>query len=317
MCMCVYMHVYMYMYMCNVHMCPCIHRTHPPHASTARINTPRTHVHTAQVDFTEFVAYWRSIKADLKLDEITDMFRRFDKDGSGELNQKEFLNLLNQVPTPPQALRTEPGMLPPGMIFSLHATPLHSSVHDVLHHPCMPYPLTPSMHPPPLQVFPEHCEENETHVAAEFAAADADSSEGVSFPEFLCYYERLKRLYDKNLDDEERKARAAAEREARRASVNDPMVTCACGQPFLASVLPTHQRSCVACKPVATPEGGGQGDEVDGNGFVPCKICGRTFFPDRLPKHVRVCEQKNGKVSGIRPTMTDGATLTRGAYGTE
>ena len=44
--------------------------------------------------------------------------------------------------------------------------------------------------------------------------------------------------------------------------------------------------------------------------------CGRTFFPDRLPKHIRVCKAREAKEgsSGIRPTMTDGATITRGAY---
>ena len=35
-----------------------------------------------------------------------------------------------------------------------------------------------------------------------------------------------------------------------------------------------------------------------------------------LPKHLRVCKAKQAREgsSGIRPTMTDGINLTRGAY---
>jgi len=43
----------------------------------------------------------------------------------------------------------------------------------------------------------------------------------------------------------------------------------------------------------------------DPNGFVPCRYCGRTFFPDRVPKHEAVCPKK-GSIHGIRPTMTPG-----------
>ena len=48
------------------------------------------------------------------------------------------------------------------------------------------------------QVFPEHCDENERHVAAEFAAADSDGSDGISLSEFIGYYSRLKQLYADN-----------------------------------------------------------------------------------------------------------------------
>ena len=54
-------------------------------------------------------------------------------------------------------------------------------------------------HRPPLssspQVFPEHCEENERHVEEEFTTADLDASDGISFPEFVMYYQRLQGLY--------------------------------------------------------------------------------------------------------------------------
>ena len=49
--------------------------------------------------------------------------------------------------------------------------------------------------------------------------------------------------------------------------------------------------------------------------FVPCQFCGRTFFPDRLAPHLRVCKKKQElRPNGCRPTMTDGATVTVGQY---
>ena len=56
--------------------------------------------------------------------------------------------------------------------------------------------------------------------------------------------------------------------------------------------------------------------ENDANTFVPCEWCGRTFFPDRLPIHLRVCKQRKAQepITGIRPTIVDGRTEIMGRY---
>ena len=38
---------------------------------------------------------------------------------------------------------------------------------------------------------------------------------------------------------------------------------------------------------------------------MPCEWCGRTFFPDRLPVHKRVCKKKP-RGNGCRETTVDG-----------
>lgn len=51
------------------------------------------------------------------------------------------------------------------------------------------------------------------------------------------------------------------------------------------------------------------------NVFVACQWCGRTFFPDRLPVHLRVCKLKGqAEITGIRPTITDGRSEIMGRY---
>ena len=102
-----------------------------------------------------------------------------------------------------------------------------------------------------------------------------------------------------------------------------------CGESFLPHLRPKHERSCPAVRPaqksvrfapnpdevrpLARPKQGqqGPGDGADAtdagvelpsvahadngsNSFVACGKCGRTFFPDRLPVHLRVCK-------GVRP----------------
>ena len=171
------------------------------------------------------------------------------------------------------------------------------------------------------QVFPEHCDDNERIVAAEFAMADVDGSDGISYPEFVLYYQRLKQLYDAQEDAAAAAARKAAEKAARLASIASPLVACpGCGVEFISDAIETHQRSCEAyemwLRKGAGAGGGGGGGKgaVDENGFVACQYCKRTFFPDRLAKHVGTCKAKHGKGDGIRSTMTDGATVTKGQY---
>ena len=106
------------------------------------------------------------------------------------------------------------------------------------------------------QIFPEHCDENEERCVEQFKALDADGSGGITFPEFIAHYDALKALYNgwesPAPSEAELEALAAAE-EARRLAeleaLEAALVECACGLRFLPSVLPEHQRSCVAITP--------------------------------------------------------------------
>ena len=46
------------------------------------------------------------------------------------------------------------------------------------------------------QIFPEHCNENELRAVEQFPEADTDGSGGISFPEFIAYFDVLRTLYD-------------------------------------------------------------------------------------------------------------------------
>ena len=236
---------------------------------------------SGHIDFPEFARMYvemRDTEIDPRFEEACRMFDFFDADKSGELDPDEFLCLLNQV-------------------------------------------------------FPEYCEENEARAVEQFEEADLDGSGGISFAEFIAFYDILKRIYD-NYDkgpSAEELAAIEAEEEARRlAELDAALIQCKCGLSFLPSVLPQHQRSCEACAPkkkevaFADDENKkkkGRRKSVefadnDSNSFVACEWCARTFFPDRLPVHYRVCkarlEAEGG--GGIRATMTDGKHVTMGLY---
>ena len=172
------------------------------------------------------------------------------------------------------------------------------------------------------QIFPERCDENQRIVDAEFAAADVDGSNGISYPEFVMYYHRLRALYDALEDPDDAAARKAAEKEARLQSIAAPLVPCpGCKVDFLADVLDVHQRSCEAYELWLRSGGGAAGagnggaQDLDENGFVGCQWCGRRFFPDRLPVHLRSCKKKKEQDGQLcRETMVDGQTLSRGKY---
>lgn len=242
------------------------------------------------VDFDEFTRRYLEMReaVDPKYDEACAMFDFFDVDANGTLSPDEFLSLLNQV-------------------------------------------------------FPERCEENERRAINEFPEADTDGSGGISFPEFIAYFDVLRNLYE----DEPMApppALSAAEQAAQdmreTAELLAPLVTCLCGKAFLPSVLPQHQRACEACKsqrgevtfleeeyqdpfssdaPPPARERSRSSVEFGDNGsnsFVPCEWCGRTFFPDRLQVHLKVCKARTDveqAVSGIRSTYSDGQ-CTVGLY---
>jgi len=176
------------------------------------------------------------------------------------------------------------------------------------------------------QIFPEHCEENEQHVAKEFEIADVNSSDGVCFEEFLMYYARLKTLYAivDSKDPTDAAERTDEVVSAQRESLAASMVACrGCGCDFLPDRIAAHERACEKCNPskagpaaaLSCPETSIQFAADNGpNNFVPCELCGRRFFPDRLPVHIRVCKKKHGHGCGVRETMADGQSITVGHY---
>ena len=111
-----------------------------------------------------------------------------------------------------------------------------------------------------------------------------------------------------------------------------------CGESFLAHLRPKHQRSCPAVskpakktvrfrdperalpKPGEAPTDGAAEDAAlekasiafadnGSNSFVACDKCGRTFFPDRLPVHMRACRGGKGKGGGGATTEDTAARL--------
>lgn len=116
-------------------------------------------------------------------------------------------------------------------------------------------------------------------------------------------------------------------------SLREELVVCSgCGESFLPHVLPRHQRSCAAVRPTkgkksvrfqppTPPQDPLSSDAPDrplpvmrevasieyaengSNSFVPCEKCGRTFFPDRLPIHVRAC--KGGKAGAAQEAAAE------------
>lgn len=272
------------------------------------------------VDFNEFVDYWKSIvgspgfEAD-QFDEASDMFDKFDTDKSGDLDKDEFLSLLDNL-------------------------------------------------------FPARCDQNAKHVAAEFAACDSDSSNNVSFDEFIAYYGRLRMLYG-----QDGLGWPPGDAEERKATLEPDFVTSRCGLKFLPDRCPVHERGCKRCRELEEEERKRRAEEEarrnaeedarrraeeeaeakrlaeeeerrrkeeearrfaeeeaawikemeeearrraeadamkpqpNEHGFVPCPYCGRTFFPDRLPPHLRVCKKKKNLMpSGCRETVTPGET---------
>lgn len=108
------------------------------------------------------------------------------------------------------------------------------------------------------------------------------------------------------------KAKAEADEAARRraeeaARLAASMVDCVCGEKFLPHLLAQHQRGCEA---YLIEQRAGQ--ELQ-EGFVACQWCARSFFPDRLPVHLRVCKKApKDQAGGIRPTITSEAMLEQG-----
>ena len=125
-----------------------------------------------------------------------------------------------------------------------------------------------------------------------------------------------------------------------------------CGELFLLHLLPKHQRSCSEVKPVKKtvrfverplpkPQDPYSSDAPDvpaaiereqasvefadngSNSFVACEQCGRTFFPDRLPIHMRACKGGKAKKAqesdaaarlAVLDELFEGGLVTRAEY---
>ena len=135
-------------------------------------------------------------------------------------------------------------------------------------------------------------------------------------------------------------AEAAARQAAEEAAVAAQPVACPCGLKFLPELLAPHQRTCAAMHPRKQPMPTPSDPPADGelssdtagppppprtsvefanngaNTFVACSFCARSFFPDRLPVHLRVCKAKakhDDARGGCRPTMTAAGMIAAGA----
>ena len=290
------------------------------------------------VDFEEFVGYHNQMAGGAnRFDEASDMFHAFDLDDDGHLDRKEFLSLLHQVHSHSHALHPHSHHTAPPTLAPQRRPPPHAGPHTpALAIPAPPPRLPSSPTSPssailgvanllslPHQVFPEHCDEVDEMFEAYFDAADTDHSGTISFREFCAYYDQLLRLFD---DEEE-----GAPHEDLSAGKTE-LQPCACGLTFLREKLPAHQRSCTVHKALqdaaaaekaaaakaaaaaaaaadeaaaAKAAGLTDSDATSAAGFVNCEYCGRHFFPDRLPVHLRVCKKKP-RDNKCRPTTTTG-----------
>ena len=113
-----------------------------------------------------------------------------------------------------------------------------------------------------------------------------------------------------------------------------------CGELFLGHTLHLHQRSCARVsgvkktvkfveRPLPTPQDPYSSDVPEAaaptvreetsiefadngtNSFLPCDKCGRRFFPDRLPVHIRACKGRPTKGSAASRTAPLDDTLAK------
>jgi hypothetical protein len=124
------------------------------------------------------------------------------------------------------------------------------------------------------------------------------------------------------------RALAAASQPAPPAVAADLVQCAGCGESFLAHLLAKHERSCAAVarpakkvafksveRPLPTPGASMSGlaeleaasaAEALPSELVACEKCGRTFFPDRLPIHQRVCKgTAKGSADAARKATLD------------
>ena len=163
------------------------------------------------------------------------------------------------------------------------------------------------------QVFPQHCEENEQHVAAEFAAADSNRSEGLSFTEFKGYYAKLVTLYER-LRQEAEAEEAVKEAEAAAAAAAEAAVAAAAAAKAAAALKAARDKESAEraaaeaaaakaaarqaanealAKEKAEAEAAAQRKAEEAARLaaemVAC-ACGERFLPHLLAQHQRSCE---------------------------
>jgi Ca2+-binding EF-hand superfamily protein len=275
-----------------------------------------------KVSFHEFLRYYEMlISSGAEVDEVAKMFHYFDRDGNGELDRGEFLELLHQL-FPDRCDENEAHV----------ETEFRAADKDRSRG--ISFDEFKAYYATLIQLYDRLQREKEAEEAAAEAAATAKAlKEAAEAAEAAARAAAaLKAAQDK--EAQEKAAREAAEakakarkaaaeaaakareeeeaaaraREEEAARVAAEMVECKCGEKFLPHLLPQHQRSCEAC----LADGAIQ-DPTNGGMFVPCEWCGRTFFPDRLPFHQRNCKKRpEGVGTGIRPTITKRSSIDDG-----
>ncbi|CAE8626785.1 unnamed protein product [Polarella glacialis] len=223
------------------------------------------------VDYAEFLRFvWSGTgpkggavsKADMEA--LRAVFNRFDEDFNGLLSPGEFANLMrNMLPTRSGVFDAADIDSSGAIDFeeflrywtSIAGSPgfeagLFDEAADMFH--CFASQGELDRHGLLAvlnNTFPTHCEENEEAVDAEFAAADVDGSSGISFPEFLAYYGRLRRHYGGKGS-----GWPPHDADERAASLNEGFVPSPCGLPFLPDRLAVHLRNCPECKAAAAAQ---------------------------------------------------------------
>jgi Ca2+-binding EF-hand superfamily protein len=255
------------------------------------------------IDFDEFVRYWQSVVGKPgfnagELDEVADMFNCFDKNSSGELDREEFLNLLdNLFPGHCEENRKH--------VDAEFKNCDASSDNGVSFAELLAYyERLKSWYGERLGWPPLDPEEREASLSEDFVMSRC----GLQFlPERLAIHHRscaaCKKIFadeQDRLQEEENKRRAQEEarmKEALRKAREEKDERLRRAQ----EEEEARRRAEEEARRKAQ-----EGQKKDPNGFVPCRYCGRTFFPDRIPKHESVCPKNKGTIHGIRPTVTPG-----------
>ncbi|KAL1519573.1 hypothetical protein AB1Y20_023087 [Prymnesium parvum] len=263
------------------------------------------------IDFNEFIQMHNELAGGAtRFDEASDMFQTFDTDKNGKLDPKEFESLLHQV-------------------FPKHCDEIDQILKDEFnladrdHDGGISFPEFCGYYDRLMDLFPDDGEEHED-VHADLVPCVCGNT---FLPEKLPVHQRSCPAFQAAADAEAARREAAAakaEAAAARAAMSE-------AEAARARALAEAEKARRDAAAAATPKNPGSrpssgrakspareapsGPEA---GFVPCKYCGRRFFPDRLPVHLRVCNKKKElQPSMCRATVTDGKSLTVGRYGND
>jgi len=272
------------------------------------------------ISFDEFVRYWTSIAgapdfSGRGLNEAADMFQCFDQDNSGEIDRDEFLVLLNNM-FPDRCQENEKHISDEFGVADANNTEgisfneflaYYSRLNDFYGRSAGWPPHDDELRketlekdfvtcmcgkeflPDRLAMHQRSCPMVREKLAREREAAEADAAARRKADD-----DRRRAEDDRRRAEEAAARRRAEEEEERRRRAEED-----------AAAAAAAAAAARAAKKAAA---------ADANGLKMCRHCNRTFFPDRLAVHERICGDKLG-IHGIRPTMTPGESkATIGRY---